>query len=505
VPKRSKKSVPFESDKFAKLAEGLSHLYKEKILPLEDDFLYHRIHNHTPITHGDFSAKPMILLLGQYSVGKSSFIKYFMQREYPGMRIGPEPTTDKFIWLFQGEEDAIFPGQVAVGDPLLPFTQLPHVVEQAFFDRFEAVQCSSPVLEGVTFIDTPGILSGEKQNTSHRGYDFEKVTQWFADRSDMIILLFDTHSLDFSDEMSSMVEKLKGNYHKTRIVLNKANQVSVHQLLRVYGALMWSLGKAVGSSEALHVYIGSFIVGSTVDSVFEKDEKELCHEISNLPKNASTRRTNDLIKRARTVRANACIVNHLRANIHRYQGGLFRKRKQAKFMKKMPEIYLSVSQKYRVPIGDFPDAKVYIDQMKDFDFSTITKVDDNNLEEKLAMMDELLEQDIPQIINRLPQRLSQLPPQHELANLRMPATQSPAVVFATEGESNPIADRDTTQESPLDRDTQQTPPVPMVDRYTQSRGSRESRYSNRLERLVDEQRKHIDALEQSNSRGSRSN
>jgi len=445
--KDKRKSVPFESGKFAKLAEGLSHLYKEKILPLEDDFLYHRIHNQTPITHGDFSAKPMILLLGQYSVGKSSFIKYMLQRDYPGMRIGPEPTTDKFIWLFKGEEDAIIPGQVAVGDPLLPFTQLPHVVEQAFFDRFEAVQCSSPLLEGVTFIDTPGILSGEKQSTSHRGYDFEKVTQWFADRSDMIILLFDAHSLDISDEIRRIVEKLKGNYRKIRIVLNKADQVSNHQLLRVYGALMWSLGKVVGSSEAVRIYIGSFVEGSTVidlNSVFEKDEKELCLEITNLPKNAATRQANDLIKRARSVRANACIVNHLRAHVHRYQGGLFRKRKQAKLMKKMPEIYQSVSQKHRVPIGDFPDAKVYMDQMKDFDFSTITKVNDKNLEDKLALMDELLQQDIPQIINRLPQRLSQLPPQPELAKLGMPPAPPPSVLtFATEGESLAMSLRDT--------------------------------------------------------------
>merc|ERR1712112_384912 len=148
--------------------------------------------------------------------------------------------------------------------------------------------CSSPVLEGVTFIDTPGILSGEKQNTSHRGYDFEKVTQWFADRSDMIILLFDAHPLDISDEIRRIVEKLKGNYRKIRIVLNKADQVSNHQLLRVYGALMWSLGKVVGSSEAVRIYIGSFVEGSTVidlNSVFEKDEKELCLEITNLPKN----------------------------------------------------------------------------------------------------------------------------------------------------------------------------------------------------------------------------
>ena len=39
----------------------------------------------------------MILLVGQYSTGKTTFIKYLLEQEFPGMRIGPEPTTDCFI------------------------------------------------------------------------------------------------------------------------------------------------------------------------------------------------------------------------------------------------------------------------------------------------------------------------------------------------------------------------------------------------------------------------
>jgi GTPase SAR1 family protein len=42
------------------------------------------------------SAKPQVLLIGQYSVGKTSFIRYLLGRDFPGQRIGPEPTTDRF-------------------------------------------------------------------------------------------------------------------------------------------------------------------------------------------------------------------------------------------------------------------------------------------------------------------------------------------------------------------------------------------------------------------------
>ena len=50
-----------------------------------------------PLDEADFDAKPMILLVGQYSTGKTTFIKYLLEQEFPGMRIGPEPTTDCFI------------------------------------------------------------------------------------------------------------------------------------------------------------------------------------------------------------------------------------------------------------------------------------------------------------------------------------------------------------------------------------------------------------------------
>ena len=42
------------------------------------------------------TAKPQVLLVGQYSVGKTSFIRYLLGQDFPGQRIGPEPTTDRF-------------------------------------------------------------------------------------------------------------------------------------------------------------------------------------------------------------------------------------------------------------------------------------------------------------------------------------------------------------------------------------------------------------------------
>ena len=76
-------------------------------------------------------------------------------------------------------------------------------------------------------------MSGEKQRIG-RSYDFVQVCEWFADRADMILLLFDAHKLDISDEFKSAIELLKGHEDKVRVILNKADRVSTQQLMRMY-------------------------------------------------------------------------------------------------------------------------------------------------------------------------------------------------------------------------------------------------------------------------------
>lgn len=85
------------------------------------------------------------------------------------------------------------------------------------------------LLDQITFVDTPGVLSGEKQRTQ-RSYDFTGAISWFAAKCDLILLLFDPHKLDISDEFKRVIASLRGNDDKIRVVLNKADQVDTQQV-----------------------------------------------------------------------------------------------------------------------------------------------------------------------------------------------------------------------------------------------------------------------------------
>ena len=54
-----------------------------------------------------------------------------------------------------------------------------------------------------------GILAGQQQFGKERGYDFPAVLQSFAERVDRILILFDAHKLDISDEFKRVLDAMK--------------------------------------------------------------------------------------------------------------------------------------------------------------------------------------------------------------------------------------------------------------------------------------------------------
>ena len=305
MPKYLGKGNKQDANAFENVIDGLKKVYKNKLLPLEQTYKFHDFHS-PMLDDSDFDSKPMVLLVGQYSTGKTSFIRYLLESDFPGIRIGPEPTTDSFIAVMYNDTENVVPGNALVLDPKKNFKPLSKF-GNAFLNRFHCSQMPNEVLKSITFIDTPGILSGEKQ-VIDRGYDFANILEWFAERCDRILLLFDAHKLDISDEFKRSIEVLRRNDEKIRIILNKADMVDNQQLMRVYGALMWSLGKVLNTPEVARVYIGSFwdkpLHFDAMRKLFELESQDLFKDLQSLPKNAALRKLNDLIKRSRLAKVN---------------------------------------------------------------------------------------------------------------------------------------------------------------------------------------------------------
>jgi len=386
---------PPKSKEVSAVLEGIKRLYKHKILPLEKQFCFDEFMSPS-ITDTDFDAQPMVLLLGQYSTGKTTFIQYLVEKEFPGSRIGPEPTTDRFVAIMHGPEKVI-PGNALAVSADKPFTGLSRF-GLSFLNKFECSQCMSPILEKITFIDTPGVLSGEKQRLG-RAYNFTDVIKWFAERCDRILLLFDAHKLDISDELKDAIGALRGHDDKIRCVLNKADMVSPQQLMRVYGALMWSLGKVVQTPEVLRVYIGSFWdqpLKSTNENkaLFEAEANDLLTDLRTLPRNSTVRKVNELVKRSRQLLVHVHIINFLRK-----QFGFFGKEKtQQKILTNLLDMFKQVQQETKLPMGDFPHVDRFRETLKRFDIKKFPKVD----KKMLADMHHALSVDIPQLMKMLP-------------------------------------------------------------------------------------------------------
>ncbi|NP_001133244.1 EH domain-containing protein 4-like [Salvelinus fontinalis] len=356
-----------DGEMYQTVTEGLQQLYSKKLFPLEETYLFHDFHS-PALEAADFQSKPMVLLVGQYSTGKTTFIRYLLEQDFPGMRIGPEPTTDGFIAVMYGENEGIVPGNALVVDPKKPFRKL-NAFGNAFLNRFICSQMPNQVLQGISIIDTPGILSGEKQRVS-RGYDFSEVLRWFGERVDRIILLFDAHKLDISDEFSEAIKAFRGQDDKIRVVLNKADQVDSQQLMRVYGALMWSLGKVINTPEVVRVYLGSFwakpLQNTENRRLFEAEAQDLFKDIQGLPRNAALRKLNDLIKRARLAKVHAYIISYLKKEMPSLFG---KEKKKEELIMRLPEIYTILQREHHISPGDFPNVVKMQEQLQHYDFS----------------------------------------------------------------------------------------------------------------------------------------
>ncbi|XP_061892897.1 sarcalumenin isoform X1 [Entelurus aequoreus] len=284
---------------YAAALQRLRKVYHTSIRPMEQAYKYNELRQHEisaypgrtlgdAATDGEITSKPMVLFLGPWSVGKSSMINYLLGLNDSPYQLytGAEPTTSEFTVIMHGEKIRSVEGIVMAADSSRSFSPL-EKFGQNFLEKLIGIEMPHKLLERVTFVDTPGIIENRKQQ--ERGYPFNDVCQWFIDRADLIFVVFDPTKLDVGLELEMLFRQLKGRESQIRIILNKADHLVTQDLMRVYGALFWSLAPLINVTEPPRVYVSSFwpydYAPDTSRELFKREEISLLEDLNQVIEN----------------------------------------------------------------------------------------------------------------------------------------------------------------------------------------------------------------------------
>jgi len=340
-------------------------LYSEAVLPAEESSFFDHF-KQKPITIQEFLAKPQVLLLGQYSTGKTSMIRWLTGTASVHFDVKPEPSTDKFMAVMHGRSERLILGNAATCLKQASYQGL-SIFGSDFLQSFQALSMPADVLKDITLVDTPGVLPG-KRHSIGRNYDFPAVCSWMAERADLVLLMFDAHKLDISDEFQKVMEVLRPHSDKVRCLLNKADQIGASNLVRVYGALLWNVGKVLRTPEVTKVFVSSFwdeeYRFKDHKKLFDQDKANVLEELRNLPRATLLRRTHTIVERMRRVRAHYCILTYLRSQLPwhlRAFGSEARVRHW--FDCNLPRLFEEAQRLHKMSSGDMPDIVAFREKL----------------------------------------------------------------------------------------------------------------------------------------------
>ncbi len=201
--------------------------------------------------------RPQVLVLGNYSSGKSTLINEFLGGKI--QRTGQAPTDDSFtVITFDETVPSSGPvrvteerdGRFLLNDPEYPFEGLKKH-GQRFATHFRLKKVNSPFLKNLALIDTPGMLDSITERD--RGYNYQDVIGDLAQIADLVLVMFDPHKAGTVREAHiSLRDTLPTRTFDDRVlfVLNRIDEcTSLSDLLRVYGTLCWNLSQITGRKD----------------------------------------------------------------------------------------------------------------------------------------------------------------------------------------------------------------------------------------------------------------
>ena len=233
------------------IAHQLDILRRNKISPIEDEFLFREFYPSISASHGFDNT--MVMIVSENANLRGSFITTVC-----GESVGHR---DELVWVSKGATDSESCG---VGN------------------TWSVNRSSNPVLDQLTFVSSPP----------------SQVSEELATKSAMILLLFEVSESDISEAYRRAIVKMRHFHGRTALVF--AGRASdPHKLSQ----LVWSVARCINSPELPNSYF------------LDCDKEGLFRDLLRLPLQNVVVRLSAQQREARLARAHAILISHIKSQL----------------------------------------------------------------------------------------------------------------------------------------------------------------------------------------------
>jgi len=226
-----------------------------------------------------------ILLIGNHSAGKSSFINWYVEETV--QKTGVAIETQGFTLVTSGKKRESLLGNATLH--LYPqLKSLSEIENSLDYIGTEISTSKQKQFSLVTFIDTPGLVDGDMKYP----FDVDKAILWFGEISDLIFVYFDPIGQALCKRTLNIVERLNENHgSKIHFYLSKADEAGSETdrqkvLMQIVQELCKRPGLNKAGFEMLTIYVPTLQEKKTrcvnqIDDVCKEIEKTIKQTIQN--------------------------------------------------------------------------------------------------------------------------------------------------------------------------------------------------------------------------------
>jgi len=226
-----------------------------------------------------------VLLIGNHSAGKSSFINWYVEETV--QRTGVAIETQGFTLVTSGKKRESLLGNATLH--LYPqLKSLAEIEDSIDYIGTEISTSKQKQFSLLTFIDTPGLVDGDMKYP----FDVNQAILWFGEISDLIFVFFDPIGQALCKRTLNIVEKLNEHHgSKIHFYLSKADEAGTETdrqkvLMQIVQELCKRPGLNKAGFEMLTIFVPTLQEKKTrcvnqIDDVCKEVEKTIKQTIQN--------------------------------------------------------------------------------------------------------------------------------------------------------------------------------------------------------------------------------